>query len=943
MVTRVSNLEHLFPGKTEMAGRMRALDWSKTVLGPPFQWAEPLKHSVKLCLTSRFPIVMYWGAERIMLYNDPYIRFLGETKHPTYLGRTGREAWSDIWDTIDPLFQSVQRTGEASWSEDFLFFFARNLPREEVYVTYTIGPILLDSGQVEGFFCPCAEVTEKVIGARRLETLRKLGIQALETRTVDEACAAVANVLAENPFDIPFAAIYLVTDQGTRAVLKSLSGLSKKTNPLPSAVSVSDADPSPWPLATVLRRRRPSETPDLVAADMQVPGGPWPEPSSKAIVLPVFGAQHDTLSALAVLGVGPRRVLDDAYRTFFDLIAGHIRRAITDARAYEAEQQRAESLAEAEEALRQARDELEHRVNDRTRQLSAINTELIKEITERERAEIELTIVKDELAADLKTMSRLHELSTRLLATPEVQSLLEEVLDAAIELLNADFGNVQLCNPESRALEIVAQRGFKRDFLDYFASVTEESAACGRAAQRGDRVIIEDVRTDKAFAPHLHVAATAGFRAVQATPLFNRSGELLGMISTHFRQPHRSSDHDLRIMDLYAHLAAEFIERQRASEALRTSENRFRRYFDLGLIGMAITSPTKGILEVNDELCRILGYDQDELLQKTWVELTHPEDLAADIAQFNRVIAGEIDAYTLDKRWIRKDGHIVTTIMSAKCVRRKDGSVDYFVGLIQDITRRKLVDTRLRDYEKALHKAEAELAHVSRVTTLGELTASIAHEVNQPLGAIVTNGHACLRLLSRAKPDLASVREAIESMIADGVRASEVIKRIRAMLKKTSTGKSSYRLNEIIREVIAFTAAEREKHQISLKTHLAKDLPLVLVDRVQLQQVVLNLVLNSIEAMSEPDWEPRDLLIQTEQTAAKEVLITIRDTGNGIDPQHRDHVFEPFFTSKAGGLGLGLSISRTIIDAHGGKLWTVPSTPRQGTTFSFTLPVGPDS
>jgi len=200
-----------------------------------------------------------------------------------------------------------------------------------------------------------------------------------------------------------------------------------------------------------------------------------------------------------------------------------------------------------------------------------------------------------------------------------------------------------------------------------------------------------------------------------------------------------------------------------------------------------------------------------------------------------------------------------------------------------------------------------------------------------------------LRLLSRAKPDLVSAREAIESMIADGVRASEVIKRIRAMLKKTISGKSSHRLNEIIREVIAFTAAEREKHQISLKTHLAKDLPLVLVDRVQLQQVVLNLVLNSIEAMSGPDWDPRDLLIQTEHTAAKEVLITIRDTGNGIDPQHRDHVFEPFFTSKAGGLGLGLSISRTIIDAHGGKLWTVPSTPRQGTTFSFTLPVGRDS
>src|SRR5262249_1189419 len=152
-------------------------------------------------------------------YNDLYIPFLGEAKHPFYLGRAGREAWSDIWDAIDPLFQSVMCGGEATRSEDFLFFFGRNLPREEVYVTFTIGPILFESGAAGGFFCPCTEVTEKVVGARRLETLRKLGVQALETRTVDAACEEAAKVLAENPYDIPFAAIYLVNDDGTHAVL----------------------------------------------------------------------------------------------------------------------------------------------------------------------------------------------------------------------------------------------------------------------------------------------------------------------------------------------------------------------------------------------------------------------------------------------------------------------------------------------------------------------------------------------------------------------------------------------------------------------------------------------------------------------------------------------------------------------------------------------------
>jgi signal transduction histidine kinase len=343
-------LERLFPGDSEMASRMRELDWATTALGPPDQWPEPLKHAVRLCLTSRFPIVMYWGPELSMLYNDLYIPFLGEAKHPFYLGRAGREAWSDIWDAIDPLFQSVMCGGEATWSEDFLFFFARNLPREEVYVTFTIGPILFESGAVGGFFCPCTEVTEKVVGARRLETLRKLGVQALETRTVDAACEEAAKVLAENPYDIPFAAIYLVNDDGTHAVLKSLVGFSQDAHPFPSAVSLAEGDLSPWPLASVLQARCAEETLDLIEAGLQLPGGPWPEPSSKAIALPIFGAQRESLSGLAVLGIGPRRVLDDAYRTFFELIASHIGTAISDAKAYKAEQKRAEALAELDRA-----------------------------------------------------------------------------------------------------------------------------------------------------------------------------------------------------------------------------------------------------------------------------------------------------------------------------------------------------------------------------------------------------------------------------------------------------------------------------------------------------------------------------------------------------------------------------------------------------------------
>ena len=585
----------------------------------------------------------------------------------------------------------------------------------------------------------------------------------------------------------------------------------------------------------------------------------------------------------------------------------------------------------AQQALHEAKEELELKVRERTAELSKANEELVAENAQRKRAEKESVAWKDELAAELMAMSRLHEFSTRLLSKAGLLPLLEEVLNAIIALQNADFGNVQLYNPETKTLEIVAYRGFQRNFLDYFSIVNEPGAACGRAMQRRERVIIEDVLADPDFEPHRQIAASAGFRAVQSTPLFSRSGEPLGMISTHFRQPHRPSGHDLRFTDLYARLAGELIERQRAEEALGASEERFRRYFELGLIGMAMTSPTKGILEVNDELCVMLGYERSELLKKTWAEMTHQDDLAPDVVQFNRVIAGEIDGYTLDKRWIRKDGRVIDTIMSAKCLRRADGSVDYFVGLVQDITERKRS-------EEALRAAQAQLAHMARVTTMGELTSSIAHEVNQPLAAVVTNGDACLRWLGNDPPNLDKARLSVAGIIKEGNRAGEIIQRVRALAKKTPPQKTMLGVNEAIEEVIGLVGAELAKHQVSLLKELMSDLPTVFGDRVQLQQVILNLIANGIEAMEPVTDRPRELSIGSRATEDGRVLISVSDCGTGIGPESVDHLFEAFFTTKQEGMGLGLSISRTIVEGHGGRLSAIANKP-YGATFQFTLPV----
>jgi C4-dicarboxylate-specific signal transduction histidine kinase len=239
--------------------------------------------------------------------------------------------------------------------------------------------------------------------------------------------------------------------------------------------------------------------------------------------------------------------------------------------------------------------------------------------------------------------------------------------------------------------------------------------------------------------------------------------------------------------------------------------------------------------------------------------------------------------------------------------------------------------------EEALGTAQSELAHATRAMTLGELTTSIAHEVNQPLGAIVTNGQTCLRLLSRDAPDLEGTLEAIEAIIGDALRASEVIKRIRAFLKKGGTERTPLNINEPIRGVISLAVYELVKNQVSLWEDLAADLPPVLGDRVQLQQVVLNLILNAIQAMSGEGWQPRELLMSTQQNKPDEITVAVRDTGQGFDARDGERMFNAFFTTKEGGLGLGLSISRTIIEAHGGKLWATTNEGK-GATFQFTLP-----
>jgi C4-dicarboxylate-specific signal transduction histidine kinase len=256
---------------------------------------------------------------------------------------------------------------------------------------------------------------------------------------------------------------------------------------------------------------------------------------------------------------------------------------------------------------------------------------------------------------------------------------------------------------------------------------------------------------------------------------------------------------------------------------------------------------------------------------------------------------------------------------------------DQGVAFVLDLTERKHVEGALRD-------AQAKLAHVVRVTTLGELAASIAHEVNQPLAAVVANAEACLRWLDRGTPDLNAARRSVGWIIDDGNRASEVIRRVRALANKTEIEKVPLDVNEVVRETIPLVQRELISHQVLLRMELAPALPMILGDRVQLQQVIINLVMNGIEAMQSVTDRPRELVVRSGQDEPGQALISVADCGVGIAAENVDRLFNPFFTTKSGGMGMGLSICRSIMEAHGGRLWATATVPH-GSMFQFTLPV----
>ena len=370
-------------------------------------------------------------------------------------------------------------------------------------------------------------------------------------------------------------------------------------------------------------------------------------------------------------------------------------------------------------------------------------------------------------------------------------------------------------------------------------------------------------------------------------------------------------------------------ERKEAENALRQSEMYLaeaQRLSHTGSFGWRVAS---GKIIWSEETFRMFGYDKvPSIKHATVFRRVHPEDRARVEQTIDRASSDGKD-FEHGYRLLMPDGSVKHVHATAHAVTDASGGIE-FVGAVTDVTSRKRA-------EAELHEAQANLAHVTRVTALGELAASIAHEVNQPLAAVVTNAAACLRWLDRDPANLNEARATLRSIINDGNRAGEVIQRVRALVNKT-TDRKALHINEVVNEVMSLVQHELFSHQVALRLELAPALPPVLADRIQLQQVILNLVINGIEAMQPVTDRPRELVIRTRQDETDQVLVTVSDCGVGVAAEDVDRLFDAFFTTKSDGMGMGLSICRSIVDAHGGRLSASGNT-GPGATFQFTLPL----
>jgi PAS domain S-box-containing protein len=552
---------------------------------------------------------------------------------------------------------------------------------------------------------------------------------------------------------------------------------------------------------------------------------------------------------------------------------------------------------------------------------------IVEDISERKQAE-------DELRAAIDERTRLSavraEIGMALARRGSLREVLRACAEALVQHLDAAFARIWTLSNDGTELELQASAGMSTRLSGRYSRIPLGKFKIGQIAETRRAHLSNDLQNDpgirdKDWARAEKLTSFVGYPLVV-------EGRTVGVMAMFSQEPIPGST--LETLSFLCHGIAQGIERKRAEEELRRSETFLAEGQRLSRVGSFSWRVATDKITWSEELYRIYELEQGVPITLELIRTrVHPEDLTLYEKMVEQARNGGND-FELQYRLLMSNHSIKYLHAVAHVTLDQDGQLEY-IASIQDVTERRLS-------EEALDKARLELARVARVTSLGVLTASIAHEVNQPLSGIVTNASTCLRMLAADPPNVNGARETARRTIRDGNRASDVITRLRTLYSGKELSPEAMDLNEAAREVISLSLREFQRDRVILRPELADDLPTISGDRIQLQQVILNLVRNASDSMRTVDGRPRELLIKTERDDGDCVRLSVKDAGIGFEPQAADRLFEAFYTTKNDGMGIGLSISRSIIEAHQGRLWATAND-GPGATFSFSIPCRADT
>ena len=989
-------------GGGEMGERMRAFDWSSSPVGPAAQWPQSLKTAVSICIGSRYPIVIWWGnPEYSMFYNDGYIPILGVTKHPGWLGRSGRECWKEIWSTIGPMLDSVFQTGEATWSEDLLLVMDRNLPREETYFTFSYSPIRGDKNNIDGIFCACYETTERVIGERRLQTLRDLG--RIAVKSAEEACDAASETLAKNPSDVPFVLIYLLDEDGKQARLVCASGLNEGDAGAPEEILMSELPASStWPLRDVYETGTSQVIYDVEERFGALPGGPWPESCNAAFVLPISASGYAKPTGFFIAGLSPRRIVDAEYRSFFDLVVGHISTAIANARAYQEERKRAEALAEIDRAKTTFFSNVSHEFRTPLTLMLGPLEETLADTTVSSSVHERLDVAHRNSIRLLKLVNTLLDFSR--IEAGRIEAVFEPV---DLPALTNELASVFRSAIEKAGLKLVVEAApidedvfvdremwekIVFNLLSNAFKFTFEGQITVGLRQSGENVELEVTDTGTGIPEHELPHLFERFHRVKGARGRSYEGSGIGLalvqelVKLHGgavwveSEIGKGSTFTVSIPTGSAHLPADRLggARTLASTSVRSEayvgellqwvpdENNQLDEFSIRKISVATADQPQARILLADDNTDMREYLRRLLSTKYEVEAVADGESALEAShreKFDLVLSDvmmpKLDGFGLLKalRADEKTRTIPVILLSARAGEESRvegmgaGADDY---LVKPFSARELmarVEAHLnlqrarRESEEAVlqlmereQKARASAEIANRVKD--DFLAMLSHELRTPLNAIFGWTH----LLKRGKLSEVDRARGIDVIHrnAEAQRAiiDELLDISRIVTGKLQLTPGPVELVGVIEAAIDSVRPAADAKNIEIVAEMDRDAGLVSGEALRLQQIVWNLLSNAVK------FTPRNGRVEVElRGIGPQVEIVIRDTGEGIAPEFLPYIFERFRQADTsakrthGGLGLGLSIVSSLVTMHNGSIRAESDGEGKGTTFIVTLPL----